>query len=115
MVTNAATFGRSGVHDFVLVRGSAIVLACYTLFLTGFFLITPEVTYSAWQGLFANLGMKIFTMLALIALLAHAWIGMWQVLTDYVKPVFLRAILQFLINVAAVSYVVAGLFILWGV
>lgn len=115
MVTNASTFGRSGVRDFVLVRASAIVLACYILFLTGFFLTTSEVTYEVWQSLFHNFAMKLFTMIALIALLVHAWIGMWQVLTDYVKPVLLRALLQFVINVTAVCYVLAGLLILWGV
>ena len=30
MVNNAATVGRSGVHDFILLRASAIILALYT-------------------------------------------------------------------------------------
>lgn len=115
MVANAATLGRSGVHDFVIIRVAGINLALYTLFMLGFFVFTPEVTFEVWQSLFANLAMKVFTIITLISLLAHVWIGMWQVLTDYVKPVGLRFLLQLVLNFVAFSYVITGLTILWGV
>ena len=44
----------------------------------------------------------MFTLLALFSILIHAWIGMWQVLTDYVKPLALRLVLQLAIVVALV-------------
>lgn len=114
MVNNAATLGRSGVHDFIIIRVAGINLALYALFLLGFFL-TNDVNYLSWKSLFSNLGMQIFTIITLLSLLAHAWIGMWQVLTDYVKPVGLRFVLQLVFNVVAFSYVIAGLVILWRV
>ncbi|WP_448212216.1 succinate dehydrogenase, hydrophobic membrane anchor protein [Colwellia sp. MEBiC06753] len=115
MVNNVATVGRSGVHDFILLRASAVVLAAYVLFIAGFFICTPEVTYDVWQGLFANLGMKVFTLVSLFALLAHAWIGIWQVLSDYIKPAFLRGALQFFFSVTLLAYLAAGFLIVWGV
>ncbi|WP_286272521.1 succinate dehydrogenase, hydrophobic membrane anchor protein [Thalassotalea hakodatensis] len=115
MVNNAATVGRSGVHDFILLRASAVLLAAYTLYLLGFFVITPEVTFDIWQGFFNNLCTKVFTVLALFALLVHAWIGVWQVLSDYVKPAFLRGVLQFLFAVLLLAYLVAGFLTVWGV
>ena len=115
MVTNAATLGRSGVHDFILLRASAIVLALYSVFMMCFFICTPEVTYEAWSGLFANIGMKIFTILAVFAVLIHAWIGIWQVLTDYVKNAKLRGLLQFLFTITLFVYVAAVLLTVWGV
>ncbi|NMP16711.1 MULTISPECIES: succinate dehydrogenase, hydrophobic membrane anchor protein [unclassified Thalassotalea] len=115
MVNNAATLGRSGVHDFILLRASAVILALYSVFMLGWFLTTPEVTYEVWTGLFANLGMKIFTVLAVVAVLFHAWIGIWQVLTDYVKQVFLRGVLQFLFTITLFVYVAAVLLSVWGV
>ena len=115
MVNNAATFGRSGVHDFLLLRGSAIVLAAYTLFIACFFITTSEVTYAVWQGFFSNLGTKIFTLLAIIAVLIHAWIGIWQVLSDYVKPAFLRGVLQLVFSVTLLAYFATGVLTLWGV
>ena len=36
---------------------------------------------------------QVFTTLTLIAILAHAWVGLWQVLTDYVKCLSLRLLL----------------------
>ena len=115
MVNNAATVGRSGVHDFILLRASAVILAIYTFYILGFFITTPEVTFEIWQGFFANLCTKILTVLALFSLLVHAWIGVWQVLSDYVKPAFLRGALQFFFAVTLLAYLVAGLLIVWGV
>jgi succinate dehydrogenase / fumarate reductase membrane anchor subunit len=115
MVNNAATFGRSGVHDFILIRGSAIVLALYSLFIGYFFISTPTVTFDLWQGFFANLGVKIFTLVAIIAVLIHAWIGIWQVLSDYVKPALLRGLLQLFFSVTLLAYLATGFLALWGV
>ncbi|STQ79392.1 Succinate dehydrogenase hydrophobic membrane anchor subunit [Hafnia alvei] len=57
---------------------------------------------------------KVFTVLTLVSILAHAWIGMWQVLTDYIKPLALRLILQLVIVVALVVYLVYGTLVVWG-
>ena len=115
MVDNVATVGRNGVHDFILIRASAIILVLYTLFLAGFFITTPNVTFDLWHGLFANMGVKIFTLLALISLVVHAWIGIWQVLSDYIKPAFLRGSLLFFFSVTLLAYLAAGFITVWGV
>lgn len=115
MVGNVATLGRNGIHDFILIRASALVLAAYSIFMLCFFICTPEVTYEIWQGLFANLAMKIFTILAVIAVLFHAWIGIWQVLTDYVKNIKVRGLLQFIFTITLFVYVLAVLLTVWGV
>ena len=115
MVNNAATVGRSGVHDFILIRASAIILVAYTLYILGFFITTPEVTYEIWQGFFTSLFTKVATVLALFALLIHAWIGVWQVLSDYIKPAFLRGVLQFFFAVLLLTYLVTGFLTVWGV
>jgi succinate dehydrogenase / fumarate reductase membrane anchor subunit len=59
--------------------------------------------------------MKVFTLAALVSVMIHVRIGLWQVLTDYVKPTGLRAIIQYVLNIIAFVYVAAGLFVLWGV
>jgi len=107
--------GRNGTHDFILLRASAVILALYTLLLAGFFVVTQEVTFNVWQEFFACMPVKIATMLALLALLVHAKIGVWQVLSDYIKPAFLRGALQFLFSVLLLAYVLFGFSIVWGV
>lgn len=115
MVNVVASVGRNGVHDFILLRASAIILVLYTLLLAVFFIVTPTVTYDVWQGFFAYVSVKVATILALLALLVHAKIGIWQVLSDYIKPAFLRAALQFLFSVTLIAYLVFGFSIVWGV
>jgi len=52
---------------------------------------------------------KIFTILTLISILVHAWIGLWQVLTDYVKSIALRLSLQLFL------FYINDLFNLWNI
>ncbi|WP_435954551.1 succinate dehydrogenase membrane anchor subunit [Dryocola sp. BD626] len=115
MVSNASALGRNGVHDFLLVRATAIVITLYIIYMIGFFAVTGELTYEVWSGFFASAFTKVFTLLTLFSILIHAWIGMWQVLTDYVKPVALRLSLQLIIVVALLVYVIYGFVVVWGV
>jgi len=114
MVKVAGTFGRSGVHDYVLLRASALILLAYVLYFVGFITFS-DITYSAWVGFFSLTLTKVFSLFALLAMLVHAWIGIWQVLTDYVKCTTLRAALQFALTSVAFIYVLFGFVILWGV
>lgn len=115
MVNKVTSFGKNGVHDFILVRATAIILALYSLYLFGFFLGIEQIKYYDWVDFWDLLFNKVFTMLALVSLLIHAWIGLWQVLTDYIKPPLLRGALQFLIVIVLMIYLLSGFFILWGV
>lgn len=115
MVTNQASIKRNGIQDYVTLRASAAVISAFSIFMTYFFIATPTITYEVWQGLFASIYMKAFTLLTLVAILMHVRIGLWQVLTDYVKAHRLRIVLQFILNLIAFAYVAVGLFVLWGV
>ncbi|EUL43157.1 succinate dehydrogenase hydrophobic membrane anchor subunit [Klebsiella aerogenes UCI 48] len=115
MVSNASALGRNGVHDFILVRATAIVLTLYIIYMVGFFATSGEISWENWTGFFSSAFTKVFTLLALVSILIHAWIGMWQVLTDYVKPLAVRLVLQLIIVVALVAYVLYGFVVVWGV
>ena len=112
-VSNAATLGRNGIHDFLLIRASAIILALYSVYLFGF-VIFNDISYQVWADFFSCTLTQVFTLLALLAMVVHAWIGLWQVLTDYIKPAGVRLFLQFGLNVIAFIYLLTGTVILWG-
>jgi succinate dehydrogenase / fumarate reductase membrane anchor subunit len=114
MVTNITNFGRNGLSDWLLQRVSAVILALYTLFIVGFLLFTPSLDYAAWSGLFAQTWMRIFSLLAFISLAAHAWVGLWTVTTDYLKPTGIRIGAQFIIILAIFVFLVWGITVLWG-
>lgn len=86
MVTNVTSFGRSGLYDWVVQRVSAVILLLYVLFMLYVFTSTPDMAYSDWRALFSRLPVRIFSLIALLSLCAHAWIGMWTIATDYLTP-----------------------------
>lgn len=114
MVKQPTISRRNGVRDFLLLRLSALVLAAYVLFLFAYLLCSPQLDYTSWRALFAALPMQLFTLLALAALLLHGWIGLWQVITDYIKPAALRAAALALVSVTVISYLAFGLLVLRG-
>ncbi|NLW04954.1 MAG: succinate dehydrogenase, hydrophobic membrane anchor protein [Pseudomonadaceae bacterium] len=114
MVTNITSFGRSGVADWLMQRVTAVIMLAYTLFLLGFFLINNNLDFATWQALFQGTAMRIFSLLALLSIAAHAWIGMWTVATDYIKPTGIRVIYHLVVVLALFAYVVWGVQVLWG-
>ncbi|HEY0209957.1 succinate dehydrogenase membrane anchor subunit [Acerihabitans sp.] len=114
MVSNASALGRNGVHEWLLVRASAIVICLYIIYLLGFVVFADSLTYDVWRGFFALPMTKVFTLLTLLSVLVHTWIGMWQVLTDYIKVLALRLLLQLAIVIALLVYLLYGTVVVWG-
>ena len=115
MVTNQASIKRNGIQDWVSLRATALIIALYSFYLAFVFITTDVSSFEIWQGIFASLFMKVFTFAALVSIMLHVRIGLWQVLTDYIKPTGLRAGIQYVLNLIAFAYVAVGLFVLWGV
>lgn len=120
-VTNVTSFGRSGLSDWVVQRASGVVLTVYLLVIAAYLLFTPEVDYASWKELHSGLCIRLLTVFAVLSLAAHAWIGMWGVLTDYVtvrlmgpKATLLRVFLQLGMIAVICVYVVWTVAILWG-
>jgi succinate dehydrogenase / fumarate reductase membrane anchor subunit len=112
-MNSVTNIGRNGIQDWLIQRVSAYVLAFYTLFLLGFFVPT-EVDYQSWSALFDQTWFKIFTLLALLSIGAHAWVGLWTVSTDYIKSAMQRFLFQAACILVIFVYVVWGIQIIWG-
>jgi succinate dehydrogenase / fumarate reductase, membrane anchor subunit len=122
MVTQVTSFGRSGLSDWIIQRVSAVILAAYTVFLAAWVICSPETTYAQWSELFSCTAMRIFSLLALLSLIAHAWVGIWTIATDYLTPMALgkcatKVRFLFLCASALVLFVyfIWGIDILWSV
>ncbi len=72
MVTNVTNFSRSGLYDWMAQRVSAVVLAAYVIFLLGYLIAHPNISYADWHGLFSQGWMRIFSLLTLVALSASS-------------------------------------------
>jgi succinate dehydrogenase / fumarate reductase membrane anchor subunit len=53
-------------------------------------------------------------MLFLLSLFYHAWIGVRDIVMDYVKPAGIRLLIHVLVILALVLYVIWSVQILWG-
>lgn len=91
----------NGLRDWLLQRVTAVYLLAYT----GFMLYQYKQmgqggkAYLAWFSMFHVPAVRWGTLLAVLAVLIHAWLGLWVVLTDYVKSTCFRLFLQVLVGV----------------
>ena len=114
MVASVTSFGRSGVYDWLIQRVSAVVVGLYVLILLGYLLSHPDLGYEEWRGFITGGSMRIASTLALLATIAHAWIGLWVITTDYLSNSFVRFSCQSACGVAAAIYLVWGVQVFWG-
>ena len=121
MVVNVTSFGRSGLSDFVVQRLTAIILGVFGLCVIGWLLANPGFTHADIAAYFGSVWMKGFTTVTLLSLMAHGWIGMWTVGTDYLRPwsfgssaTVLRVIYQSGVSLILVLYTLWGLSVVWG-
>ncbi|AOY87889.1 succinate dehydrogenase, hydrophobic membrane anchor protein [Marinobacter salinus] len=112
-MNSVTNIGRNGIQDWIIQRVSAYVLAIYTLFMLGFF-ATTDVDYQTWSALFGQSWFRIFTLLAVLSIGGHAWVGLWTVSTDYIKSAMQRGLFQAACILAIFVYVVWGIQIIWG-
>lgn len=104
---------RRGLFDWIVQRASAVLIGAYTVFLLTFFLTHSPLHYPAWNDLFSSVFVRIATVLVVLAIVWHAWIGLWTVFTDYVKCGCARLFLEVAVAILLLGYVVWCLDALW--
>jgi succinate dehydrogenase / fumarate reductase membrane anchor subunit len=106
-----------GLRDWLVQRLTALVLAAYAVFLPVYVLVSASgpLGYDTWAALFVPLWMKVVTLMALLALVYHAWIGVRDIWMDYVKPAGLRLVLQLASVLWLVACAIWSVQILWRV
>lgn len=83
-----------GLRDWLSQRVTAVLMALFTLILLVQLLLPGPLGYDRWAGIFSAQWMKLLTLVVVLALAWHAWVGMRDIWMDYVKPVALRLSLQ---------------------
>jgi succinate dehydrogenase / fumarate reductase, membrane anchor subunit len=83
-----------GFKDWLSQRLTAVVMAVFTIVLLGAFLVSKDKGYVAWAGLFSNTWMKMLTIVALVCMSYHMWVGVRDIWMDYVKSTGVRLGLQ---------------------
>lgn len=109
------TGAHSGTGSWLLQRATAVVLAVALPVLAVRLLAARPPDFAAWQALFVPLGMRVGVLLTGVALALHAWVGLRDVLMDYVRPTLPRLALGLAVIAVLAASVVWLAFVLWGV
>ena len=83
-----------GMRDWLSQRVTAVLMALFTAVLLLQLLMPGALGYDRWSGIFSSQWMKVLSLVLFISLGWHAWVGVRDVLMDYVKPVAMRLVLQ---------------------
>ena len=114
MVDRVVVGAHYGLRDWLIQRITAVVMVVYILALGGYLLWQPDLNYDVWTALFSSLPVRTFTLLFLMSLFYHAWIGVRDVVMDYIRLAGLRLVFHVLVILALLLYVIWSVQILWG-
>ena len=114
MLNRVVIGAHYGLRDWLVQRVTAVVMALFILFVAVYLLLQPEVDYDAWTDLFSGNVMRSFAMLFLLCLFYHAWIGVRDIVMDYVRSASLRLLIHVSVILTLVMYVIWSIQILWG-
>jgi len=103
----------SGFTAWLIQRLSAVYLLLF-IFFAVVVLLMNDVNDQLWRQWFTIIWVKLAVLLFGLSLLLHAWVGLRDIILDYIHPLGLRLLL---LSLAAVFLILNGfwlLSILWG-
>jgi succinate dehydrogenase / fumarate reductase membrane anchor subunit len=82
----------SGLRTWLLQRLSAVYIAIFSLVLIGTW-TGQSATYEVWRNWVAHPVVNIALILFILAILLHAWVGIRDIVMDYITSVYVRYVL----------------------
>jgi len=80
----------SGTRAWLMQRLSALYLLVFTLYVLVQLATGVPHSYEEWHAWMAGGGVRVAVLLFFVALLVHAWVGLRDVVIDYVHPLWAR-------------------------
>jgi len=115
MLMTATGLFRNGIQDWLYQRVSAVLILLYVLIGIGIAIKHPQLDYATWHAIFSHIAVKIMTLLVLLSIVVHAWIGIWTVTTDYLKCACVRLCVQVAVIVWLLALFMGGALIVGSV
>jgi len=79
-----------GLRPWVIQRVSAVYIVLFIIYAIACFFTADVIAYAAWKDWLYNPFNTTVVGIFVIAMLFHAWIGMRDVVLDYVHNIMLR-------------------------
>ncbi len=115
MVKREVVGAHYGLRDWLAQRVTAVIMVVYTALILSVVAGLPKLDYWQWKVLWQAPVVKFATILFIVSLLFHAWIGVRNIFMDYIKDPALRLTLYVLTISALFWYAVWSVQILWSV
>ena len=113
MVKRTVVGAHYGLRDWAVQRITGGIIAVYSFFFVCVLLAQPTLDFLTWRSLFTHTWMRVPSFVCLLAVYVHAWVGVRDILMDYIKPTTLRLCLQVTVVVFLIAYTVWSVQILW--
>jgi len=113
MVNRIVTGAHYGRRDWLAQRVTAVIMAVYTVMVFVVVMRNTPLKFEFWKNLFAQGWMRVATLLFAASLAWHAWVGVRDILMDYVKPTGLRLFMEICALVLIACYLGWTVQILW--
>lgn len=113
MVRRQVVGAHYGLRDWLAQRVTAVIMAIYTVIILSAVAGLPRIDYWQWKVLWQTPLVRYATVLFMMSLLLHAWVGMRNIFMDYIKEPALRLTLYVLAIAALAWYGVWSVQILW--
>jgi len=114
MLFELLTAKYPGMRRWLTQRLCALSMAVVLLLLWLRVMWLSPQNFSEWQALFAPWWWRLLTFWFFVCMLLHAWLGVRDVLRDYVPHLGIRNVLQWLVNIAVFGNALAVMWILFG-
>ena len=90
----------TGLRARTVQRATAVFMLGFVLWLVGALLVSPPESYEHWRAMVARPAASVGFSVFFAALLVHAWVGIRDVVLDYVHPTGARAVVLALVAAA---------------
>jgi len=102
-----------GTGSWLAQRITAVLIALYSLVALVVLFLGKPLTYPVLKDLFAQGWVRVATLIFMVSLAWHAWVGVRDILMDYVKPDGLRLTLEVVTILLLASYLGWTVQVLW--
>jgi len=102
-----------GYRAWFVQRLSAVYLLGSILFIIGFLWFNPVTSFETWRSHFYSPITNILVLLFFIAIMVHAWIGIRDVVIDYVHCAIARLFILILLMTSLMGMTIWTTYILF--
>ena len=100
----------TGLGTWLAQRVGAAYMLLFVLVFLFYLLIYPIHSYPEWREWVARPAMSVALFVFFVALLSHMWVGLRDVVFDYVQPAGLRPLLAGVLGIALAG---VGAWLVW--